>query len=576
MLNSTSNIEIQDVLCRLERCEHRQRAIGGLLLATIAAAAIFSTRVPAISQTPMQLQAEITAIQNTLKYVTTTGTDMVISGANLHIVNGTADTATTNGLGNLIVGYNEKRNDTPNTDVRTGSHNLILGSANSYSSYSGIIAGRHNTITGNFACVQGGFGSTASGAYANVCGGNGNIASNTYSFVGGGEVNTASGLASSVTGGQGNKATAQSSAVGGGNGNTASGQYANIGGGYENTASGPYSFIGGGQGDTTAGSASSITGGNGNKATVADSTIVGGQSNIANGIYSTILGGKSNTSTTQYEIVPLSTNTVVNGELAAINTSIGGINTSITGIDTALTNEASAISILQASSTTYNTEISALLATTKYITTGKDNSGYPATFITGCNVWVQDGSGSTNDGGGMPTGLGNLIVGYNEVGAGVNTNGDIRTGSHNLIVGYANDYNSVGGEVFGFANSILDAYASVTGGSGNTASGPSASVSGGSGCVSSGYITSISGGDSNTASGPHASVSGGQANTASGAFASVAGGYFNQATGFNSSIVGGSGNKVIDDPNSPGGAESYGAILGGMSISLSTEYGHYP
>jgi len=196
--STIANLDSHDILRRLERCEHRQRAIGGILFATIVAGAFFSIRTPAISQTSGQLQAEITALQNTLRFVTTTGTEMVISGANLHIVNGTGETASQNSLGNLIVGYNEMRNDTPSTDLRTGSHNLILGEQNSFSSYSGIIGGRHNTITGKFACIDGGYGGTASGAYANICGGYGNTASATYSFVGGGEVNTASGVASSI------------------------------------------------------------------------------------------------------------------------------------------------------------------------------------------------------------------------------------------------------------------------------------------------------------------------------------------------------------------------------------------
>jgi hypothetical protein len=49
--------------------------------------------------------------------------EVVITGANLRIVNGLGNTATTNGLGNLIVGYNESRNSPDFPDVRTGSHN---------------------------------------------------------------------------------------------------------------------------------------------------------------------------------------------------------------------------------------------------------------------------------------------------------------------------------------------------------------------------------------------------------------------------------------------------------------------
>ena len=50
---------------------------------------------------------------------------------------------TTNGLGNLIVGYNELGN--PNGDNRTGSHNLVTGQQNSFSSYGGLVVGQVTT-----------------------------------------------------------------------------------------------------------------------------------------------------------------------------------------------------------------------------------------------------------------------------------------------------------------------------------------------------------------------------------------------------------------------------------------------
>jgi hypothetical protein len=478
-------VDLHDMLRRLERCEQRQRTIGCLLLAILVCGAFVATRTPAISQTSTQLQAEISALQNTLKFVTTTGADMVISGANLHIVNGSGSTGNENGLGNLIVGYNALRNDTPGTDVRTGSHNLILGDQNSYSSYAGIVAGRHNTIASTFACVQGGFGNTASGAYSNVCGGNGNIASATYSFVGGGEVNTASGLGSSVNGGQANKATGQSSSVNGGLSNTVTGNFA------------------------------------------------------------VALGGHSNSTSVQYDIVPLSTNSVISAQFTslsssmnAINNSISGINTSLGTINTTLTSDATIINYLLALGDTYNNEITALQVQTRYISAGQDKYGYPATFFRACNVWVQDGSGSTSDNGDALTGVGNLIIGYNEDSGGLNANGDLHSGSHNLIVGLGNSYNSFAGVVFGLYNSVLDSFASVTGGDFNTVSNHSASISGGSSNTASGFAASVSGGDNNSASGGYSSITGGSNNVAIGGAASVSGGYLNSAVGGSASILG--------------------------------------
>jgi len=49
-----------------------------------------------------------------------------------------------NGLGNLIIGYNELRGS---GDNRIGSHNLILGSKNNFASYGGMVAGTLNDIS---------------------------------------------------------------------------------------------------------------------------------------------------------------------------------------------------------------------------------------------------------------------------------------------------------------------------------------------------------------------------------------------------------------------------------------------
>jgi hypothetical protein len=574
---ATKEPDLQEIVRRLERCEHRQRAVGGLLLATIVGCAIFSTRTPAISQTPLQLQAEIAELQNKLKFVTTTGTDMIISGANLHIVNGNGATENENGLGNLIVGYNEERNDSPSTDVRTGSHNLILGDYNSYSSYGGIISGRHNTLTGAYSCVQGSFGSTVSGSYASVNGGNGNIASGAYSFLGGGEANSASGLGATITGGQANVASAHVSSVSGGNGNVASGEYANIGGGRGNKASGTYSYVCAGQSNAASGSASTITGGYNNKALASDSAIVGGISNAASGGYSVVLGGKTNSTTAMYDVVPLSSDiSTINTSITGINTSIAGVNTAITKIKTSQSHDESNILLLQGANTTINNNISALQSLTRYITTGIDLNGFPAMFVTGCNVWVQDGSGSTSDGGAALTGLGNLIIGYNASSLGTNPRGDIRTGSHNLIVGDGNTYTSYGGVVFGYGNSSLAASATVTGGAFNTASGGDSSVSGGSYSTAATFYDSVSGGYVNMANGGNSSVSGGEGNMATTFGSSVQGGYENQANGYEASVVGGFRNIVNNDPSTPFGDFSYAALLGGINITLSTEYGTWP
>ncbi len=108
---------------------------------------------------------------------TVTGSDVYLNGYNLHITSGSGSTnAAPNGLGNLIIGYNEA----PSSPKRTGSHNLILGTQNNYTSYGGIVAGSGNTISGIYASVVGGRSSTATGSYSCIAGGYKNSASTIY------------------------------------------------------------------------------------------------------------------------------------------------------------------------------------------------------------------------------------------------------------------------------------------------------------------------------------------------------------------------------------------------------------
>src|SRR5437763_11310960 len=51
------------------------------------------------------LDARVTALETKTQYVTVSGGQMIITGTNLHVVNGLGATSQVNGLGNLIVGY---------------------------------------------------------------------------------------------------------------------------------------------------------------------------------------------------------------------------------------------------------------------------------------------------------------------------------------------------------------------------------------------------------------------------------------------------------------------------------------
>jgi hypothetical protein len=142
-------------------------------------------------------------------------------GINVQIVNGTGQTQTMNGLGNLIVGYNRPSAgsficslgaaDTEAVCVTSGgvwaqshkggSHNIVGGDFNSYASWGGLVLGVENAISAPYAAVLSGARNRAGGGLVSISGGSYNTASGIYSTVSGGFDNRASGDFSAVAGG---------------------------------------------------------------------------------------------------------------------------------------------------------------------------------------------------------------------------------------------------------------------------------------------------------------------------------------------------------------------------------------
>jgi hypothetical protein len=180
----------------------------------------------------------------------------------------------------------------------------------------------------------------------------------------------------------------------------------------------------------------------------------------------------------------------------------------------------------------------------------------PNIVFHGANVHIVSGSGGTDDNG-NPTGLGNLIIGYNEdpglapppfnqfafpLGPGG------RSGSHNLVIGRWNQFpkSAFGGIVAGELNIIEGEATSVTGGLSNQAVGKYSNVNGGFGNGTLGEGSSVLGGTSNTAVGRYSAVVGGQGNISRGDESSILGGNGNNtATGsFFSVVLGGQSNTA--------------------------------
>ncbi|MFT7463373.1 MAG: hypothetical protein ACI9EF_001717 [Pseudohongiellaceae bacterium] len=232
------------------------------------------------------------------------------SGVNVQVVSGLGATngnpnnpssisngsTVVNGVGNLIVGYNELGN--PLADSRIGSHNVVLGQANSYTRFGGLVGARENTISGPFSTVSGGRRNQAKAPFSSVGGGKSNTTKGKYASVSGGWFNTASGAQSSVSGGQSNKASGVRASVSGGQFNVASGKVASVSGGYANLANGYLAAtVSGGAYNTASGTyAATVSGGEDNTASgTYAATVSGGGYNTASGTYTaTVSGGAYN------------------------------------------------------------------------------------------------------------------------------------------------------------------------------------------------------------------------------------------------------------------------------------------
>jgi hypothetical protein len=182
-------------------------AAGGLLPGTLQAEVTFAAdnlnmsgnRITGLNMAPSPANndavnvAYIKALEALLEHFTRDGNQIYITGGNLHVRSGEGSTdAEPNGLGNIIIGYDEERFDgdsscslgqydnetncTGNNGTwalshKTGSHNLVVGKYHNYSRYGGLVVGDINTISRSYSAVSGGHSNTTSGNYSAVSGG---------------------------------------------------------------------------------------------------------------------------------------------------------------------------------------------------------------------------------------------------------------------------------------------------------------------------------------------------------------------------------------------------------------------
>jgi hypothetical protein len=227
-----------------------------------------------------------------------------IEGVNVQVVNGAGSTETSNGLGNVIVGYQELGNEVE-ADVRTGSHYLVVGRRHSYSEFGGVLVGESNSSFGSYGSVSGGRRNRAIGPWTSVVGGGHNLATSQGAVVVGGDFNWSAADSTVVVGGSGNQAApagsggaGNKSVVLGGFNNSSLGQGSVIVGGRYNQTTANYSAILAGTNNICMGDAGgggsycAIVGGEGNTtATTTAATVSGGLNRSASGPHDWVAGG---------------------------------------------------------------------------------------------------------------------------------------------------------------------------------------------------------------------------------------------------------------------------------------------
>jgi len=271
----------QQVTALQQQVAALQTALNNEIAARIAADQALQSALNNANQLATALQPFISVTMDPINGLS--GPHIIFTGANVHVRSGSGFTddqtdpfmggsgSSFTGLGNLVVGYNEAGG----WEQRLGSHNLVLGPFNSFTSYGGLVAGFGGFITAPSASVIGGFGNSATGRESAILGGHENIASGQRSVVIGGRWNTASqGFSGIFAGVQNNVSepngpnTSQGGTVHGGQSNTASGPLATVTGGANNVASGVLSVVSGGYQNTASGDFSVVSGGQGITATI--------------------------------------------------------------------------------------------------------------------------------------------------------------------------------------------------------------------------------------------------------------------------------------------------------------------
>lgn len=259
------------------------------------------------------MQAQITALQaqvasleasaipglNAYLSVDDSAHTVLVSGANLQVVNGLGTDLSQNSLGNVIAGYNTPANEA-HLLQRTGSHNVIVGYGHRYTGNCNLIGGQDNWANGTWSLLLGSQ-SVDNGGRNALLGGANNVSSGFNNVVVGGAANVVEGEKNLIAGGESNQSAGTFNMVAGGSESQSDGDHNAIVGGRLNQSAGSRNVVIGGEiNNISDGSKSVVLGGEGNSlapdgSDTRFSVVAGGRYNsVVSGYANSIFGGNYN------------------------------------------------------------------------------------------------------------------------------------------------------------------------------------------------------------------------------------------------------------------------------------------
>jgi cell division protein FtsB len=260
--NTTLNTQLATLKTQVAALQSQSNQIAALKTQVAAMQSQASALKPLASLAPY-VRLDLSTINGVI------GPHVIFEGVNVHVRSGMGPVTDvidaysfndafgaygtvqyTNGLGNLIVGYDElpcmAKGCPPLPAHRQGSHNLVVGFGHQFSDLGAVVAGVNGVSGAPSANVLGGWNNQALSVMASALGGELNQAVGRSSTVVGGLSNTASGSFAAIVGGYGNIATNTAATVSGGDKGQATGEYSTVSGGFRRSATTNDSWAAGG------------------------------------------------------------------------------------------------------------------------------------------------------------------------------------------------------------------------------------------------------------------------------------------------------------------------------------------